>query len=247
MEPQEYQLYFSQDSPWTEEEKAKIQETIIRIFAEYKYDIRYILRDKQEGVEYVSVAIMDDIMAVNVPEIFENNKKRWDDFMRAHVEAAKKGIMTDPSDMSLKEEYIISLFSLDSLDYDIRNLVEAVSGYTRILRKHRTFIDEYFKIAQIAHTHLFILLNLQRRIYFEQGKLLYLDEPEDKRCILTIPLVFSMERYGEKAQAFMKDIHDFLKQTERKPYYQPFMLSSKSLQDEYPEQFKYLGFGELPF
>jgi len=246
MENQEYQLFFSQDSPWTKEEKAKIQETIIRVFAEYKYDIRNILRDRQEGVEHVEVTIIENLMAVRVPEIFEKDNY-WSRFLKAHDEAAKRGLLIDPVYKPVKYEYIISLISLDSLDYDIRNLVEAVSEYTKVLRIHRHFIDENFKTAQIAHTHLFILLNLQKKIYFEQGKLLYLDETEDERCILTVPLVFSMEKYGEEAQAFMKDIHDFLKQMERKPYYQPFMLSPKSMRDEHPEQFKYLEDNELPF
>ena len=167
--------------------------------------------------------------------------------MKAHKVAAERGLLIEPVYKPVKNEYIIGLFSLDSLDYDIRNLVEAVSGYTRILRKHRTFIDENFKIAQIAHTHLFMLLNFQKEMYVEQGKFLYLDNPEDDKCILNIPLVFSMEKYGEEAQAFMKDIHKFLKQMERKPYYQPFMLSPKSLRNEFPEQFKYLEDDELPF
>ena len=246
MEPQEYQLFFSQDSPWTEEEKAKIQETIIRVFGEYKYNVHYKPWDKPEGVECVEVVIKDNLMEIIIPEVFEKDNY-WSGFLKAHKVAAERGLLIEPVYKPVKNEYIIGLFSLDSLDYDIRNLVEAVSGYTRILRKHRTFIDENFKIAQIAHTHLFMLLNFQKEMYVEQGKFLYLDNPEDDKCILNIPLVFSMEKYGEEAQAFMKDIHKFLKQMERKPYYQPFMLSPKSLRNEFPEQFKYLEDDELPF
>lgn len=246
MEPQDYQLFFSQDSTWTEEEKAKIQETIIRVFAEYKYSIQYTPRNKKEGIDSVDVYIIDNLMEIRVPEVFERDNY-WGEFMKAHEEAAKRGIMIDPAYRPIKFEYITGLFSLDSLDYDIRNLIEAVSGYTRILRKHKTFIDTNFKIAQIAHTYLFMLLNLQKDMYVEYGKFLYLDNPEDDKCILTIPFAFSMERHGEEAQAFMKDIHNYLKQIERKPYYQPFMLSYIPIKEDYPEQFKYLEGDGLPF
>ena len=92
-----------------------------------------------------------------------------------------------------------------------------------------------------------MLLNLQKDMYVEYGKFLYLDNPEDDKCILTIPFAFSMERHGEEAQAFMKDIHNYLKQIERKPYYQPFMLSYIPIKEDYPEQFKYLEGDGLPF
>lgn len=233
--PNKYNI-FAKNSHWTQDEKTVIVDTIDSVFAKYDFGILYPPKYEMPFLYNGSgpVLVMDDCIEVMVPEVFDTHIDYQ--FRQSYEECRKKGIMIEPSIEPVKREYFTTLITLDTIENDVCSIAETVSGYSRVLKKHRDCINQHFDDAQKARGFFFVLSCFQHDMIYETGELLYRDEPQDGH-ILNIPLSFRMSDSCEEAQYFMQDLHDLLKRLERMPGYSPFKMSQKSVYEEYPELF----------